>query len=172
MKNSRKILLAIVSAIMVIFMIFMYCKAHGEAGGPNFDSDAGKGILALFMMMSIDFLIGMINAIFFKQSKKSSHGGLSSKIGTKGLIKKSLVIILVLTIHILQNMIPVLTEYPYLFIATVVGFSVMEFISILENLILIGIPFPKQLKTIFEIMKKEEKKEPKEDTKEKEQEED
>ena len=29
----------------------------------------------------------------------------------------------------------------------------MEFVSILENLILMGIPFPRQLKAMFEIMR-------------------
>lgn len=165
MRNLRKVFLVIVVALMVVFIIWIFCQAHCPTG-PNFDSEIGKGIIALLAMMIIDFIVGLINAIFFKKSKKSSHGGLSSKIGTQGLIKKSLILILVFAIHILQQQTTGLKDFPYIFIATVTGFSMMEFISILENLILMGVPFPKKLKSIFEIIRKEkpeDKKETKED---------
>lgn len=171
MKYLRKIVLSMIVAIMFVFLICVFWKAHGKSGIP-FSTSSGKSIVALMSIMSIDFIVGLINAIFFKKSKKSSHGGLSSQVGTKGIMKKALILILILSIHILEKNTLVLKDFPFLSVAVVSGFLIMEFVSILENLILMGIPFPKKLQRIFEVVRKEELKDKKEKKKEEEEKED
>lgn len=152
MKKSSKIFLSVVVGLMIALIVFIFIEAHGEIGVP-FQTDTGRTIIALLSMMSIDFIVGLANAMFFKKSKKTEHGGLSSKIGTEGLIKKILILILILSIHILEKKAGVLDDFPFFFITVTASFTLMEFVSILENLILMGIPFPRQLKAMFEVMR-------------------
>ena len=153
-KNFKRVLLAVVSAAMVVFIVFVFRQAHPN--GPDLESDVGGLIIALGILMSVDFLVGLVNAIFFKESKKSKHGGLSSNAGTKGLIKKALVLVLVFSLHVLEKKTPALHDFPYIFSTTVIGFMFMELISIIENLILMGLPFPKRFKDFFEVIRKKE----------------
>lgn len=168
MKRFKNGLLILTTMIVLVAAICIYFNL--------FESD-GSGLVAskenlisafiLLILMIVDFLFGLVNAIFFKKSKKTKHGGLASGKGIEGLIKKSLILILIFTIWLLESS---FLEGYHLFATTVVGFSLMEFISILENLMLMGVPFPKKLKAFFEIMKeKDEKEKEKEEEKKKEE---
>ena len=50
----------------------------------------------LFIFMAIDYLTGVLNALIFKNSDKTITGGLSSKVGFKGICKKLMIILFLL----------------------------------------------------------------------------
>lgn len=167
MNRLRRIIFATALALFTSFIIAVLWRVLDH---PNVEENSSIliQILVLTLFMIFDFLIGLLNAIVFKRSKKTENGGLSSKTGTRGLIKKTSILILVLLTHMLQEL--VLKEFPFLFTTVVVGFMTMEFVSIVENLALMGVPIPRKLLSVLEIMreknpdKKEEREEKEEDT--------
>jgi toxin secretion/phage lysis holin len=105
-------------------------------------------ILTVFLcFMVMDYLSGVIVGIIGK-SLKSKTGGLSSKAGVQGLLRKGLMIMVVLLAALLDRAVGTG--------ATVVRDLVCWFyianegISIMENLTIAGVPFPKKLKVLFE----------------------
>lgn len=159
MKKLRKVFIAIIVTLIVAILTAIFneqikyglAKIHA-ALGKHEDLDllkVGIGMAILFLHMVVDFITGLINAIFFKSSKKTELGGLSSKIGTRGLMKKTSVLLLVFLLH--------MTSIP-LFFSMVAAFSTMELLSIVENLALMGVPIPKKLLVVLEVMRDKEKK--------------
>ena len=103
---------------------------------------------ALIVMMFIDYVLGLLLAGVFKNSKNTLNGGLNSYVGWVGLVKKFahlLLIILAVQLDILLGTIFVRT-------GTIAVFIVNESISIIENSGLIGIPIPKALEKAIDIL--------------------
>lgn len=105
-------------------------------------------IQALFFAMCTDFILGIISACIFHSSNKSTTGRLSSNALFKGLVKKCVVLVMValcyridcmLKINILRN-------------GAIIGFIAGELLSIVENMGLIGIPIPKQVKAMIDVL--------------------
>ena len=105
-------------------------------------------IQTLFYAMVFDYALGIVSAIFFHASNKTNTGRLSSDVMIKGLIKKGAVlgvvalcyrVDLLLSINICRN-------------GAIIGFVASEAVSIVENLGLIGVPIPKQVKDIIEVL--------------------
>ena len=104
-------------------------------------------ILTVFLcFMAVDYISGVAVGAMGK-SLKSDTGGLSSKAGVQGLLRKGLMIMVVLLAALLDR-------------ATGTGTTVVrdlvcwfyianEGISIMENLTLAGVPFPKKLQVMF-----------------------
>ena len=108
----------------------------------------GMHIQALFFAMVFDFLLGVVGAMVFHSSNKTNTGRLSSNALIKGVTKKCMVLFAValcyridcmLQINICRN-------------GAIIGFISGELVSILENLGLIGVPIPQQLKDIIEVL--------------------
>lgn len=105
-------------------------------------------ILTVFLcFMAMDYLSGVTVSMMGK-SLKSDTGGLSSKVGLQGLLRKGLMIMVVLLAALLDRAVGngetvVRDLVCWFYIAN-------EGISIMENLTLAGVPFPKKLKTMFE----------------------
>lgn len=93
-----------------------------------------KLIMALLILMILDYITGLIKAIYNKE--------LSSEIGFKGLLKKVLILVVVAVAVITEQHlgIPAVREIVIMF------FAVNEAISILENASLMGLPIPEKLK--------------------------
>ena len=105
--------------------------------------------LVLVIVMLVDYITGLIKA--------QLKGGLSSKIGIKGIIKKFSYIILVFVGVVIDYTIKyVIPNYEYSIIFSVlITFWLItnELISITENLYIIGVPVPKFVTSIIKKLK-------------------
>lgn len=109
--------------------------------------DAAMTTLVIFM--GIDYLMGLIVAGVFKKSGKSENGGLDSRAGFKGLLKKSIVLLIVLIAYRLD----LVLGSAFIKDAVIIGYIANETISIIENAGLIGIPIPDVIKRAIDILK-------------------
>ena len=104
-------------------------------------------MLSLLIFMGVDYLTGLIVAAAGK-SPKTQGGGLSSKIGWKGLAKKCIVLLLVLVAARLDAVLDV----HYVRAGVCVAFMCNELLSILENAGLMGIRLPDVLTRAIELL--------------------
>lgn len=102
--------------------------------------------LALIVLITIDFITGVLVAAFFQKSRKSKNGGLNSQACLKGIAKKICVVLLVAVGYQLQVMLN--NEYPIKTFVTI-GLCTSEVFSIIENTVAMGI-LPKQVQKILE----------------------
>jgi toxin secretion/phage lysis holin len=107
------------------------------------------GMTTLIIFMAIDYLSGLLVAGVFKASPKSETGALESRVGFKGLCRKGMALLVVLVAHRLDLM----TGSNYIRDAVIIGFSVNELLSIIENAGLMGLPLPKQIVNAVDILK-------------------
>ena len=100
---------------------------------------------ALLLFIVMDYITGILSAIALKK--------VSSKIGSRGIVKKVFILIIVAVAHIIDvniigNGAVVMTAVECFYIAN-------EGISILENAGKLGLPLPKKMVTILEQLKNE-----------------
>lgn len=86
-------------------------------------------ILALLILMAIDFIMGLIVAGLFQKSTKTISGGLSSKECVKGIAKKVCEFLLVAAAYQGDRLLGV--DYARAFVIS--GLCAAEIISIMEN---------------------------------------
>ena len=104
------------------------------------------GSKVLVILMVVDYISGVIVAAMGK-SHKTEYGGLSSKVGFIGLAKKGLMLMVVLVATLLDGALNLGTQMCrdaacWFYVAN-------EGLSIIENMNLIGVPFPEKLKEIL-----------------------
>ena len=104
-------------------------------------------VLAAFMV--IDYVTGVIVA-WRGRSPKSETGGVSSKAGFDGLVKKFFIMLVVLVATLLDRAIG--TETAVFQTAAVLYYIANEGISILENTSLMGVPYPAFIRKALEAM--------------------
>ena len=131
----------------------------------------------LIVVMSIDFITGLICGAMGK-SNKTENGYIASNQAFIGLMKKALILLVVLLAALLDRAVSegAGIQFEAVMGATCLWFIASEGFSILENVALMGIPVPKILLKLLEIMKEkgdvpkaaktEERKEAEEDGKE------
>lgn len=108
-------------------------------------------IITLLIFMGADFLLGIIVAGVFKKSKKTKSGKLNSTASSKGLFKKGAILLVVL----IANRLDVMGGDGHAVRSLVVLFFLgNEGLSIVENLGLMGVPFPPLLKDALEALQK------------------
>lgn len=110
--------------------------------------DAALKVLVAFM--AADYITGVLVAALWQRSNKSDTGALDSKAGFKGLCKKGMILLLVWLGVLLDNAMGA----AYIRTAVVLFFIGNEGLSLLENLGLMGVPFPTALKNMLEALKK------------------
>lgn len=93
----------------------------------------------LGIIMVLDYATGLIVAGVFHASPKSQGGALESKAAFKGLIRKVGIIVIVIAFHQLDR----LTGKSFFRDGAAWAFFAEEFISVIENLGLMGLPMPK-----------------------------
>lgn len=103
----------------------------------------------LLIFMAVDFVLGLALAMFFQNSNKSDTGALNSTSAWKGLCKKCVSFLVVLVAHRLD----ITLGLDYIKTAVIVAFIVVELISIIENLGLMGIPVPKIIVQMIDVLK-------------------
>lgn len=99
--------------------------------------------------MVVDYITGLIVAGVFKKSGKSESGALESRAGFKGLCRKGAVLGVVYISVLLDKAFGV----DYVRTAVCFFFVANEALSILENLGLMGVPYPAFLKSMLQALK-------------------
>ena len=109
--------------------------------------DAAMALLVSLMMA--DYLTGVLVAMVWQRSNKSTTGALDSKAGFKGLIKKGMILMLVwLGLQLDEAM-----GANYIRTAVILFFIGNEGLSLLENLGLMGVKYPAFMKRALEALK-------------------
>lgn len=108
--------------------------------------DAAMQVLVALMVA--DYVTGILVAAVWHRSNKSASGALDSKAGFKGLLKKCAILALVWIGVLLDNA----TGANYIRTAVVLFFIGNEGISLLENLGLMGVPYPAFLQKALEAL--------------------
>lgn len=108
----------------------------------------------LIAVMTIDYVTGLIVAALGK-SLKTENGYIASHIAFIGLLKKALILLVVLLASLLDMAVShgAGIQFEAVMGATCLWFIASEGLSILENVACMGIPVPKILLRILEIMK-------------------
>ena len=108
----------------------------------------------LIAVMSIDYVTGLICGAMGK-SKKTETGYLASHEAWKGLMKKALILLVVL----LSNLLDIAVSngagitFEAVMGATCLWFIASEGLSVLENVASMGVPVPKILLKLLEVMR-------------------
>ena len=105
----------------------------------------------LVAMMCCDYITGILVAGIWKNSGKSDSGALDSKAGFKGIIKKGIILMLVWLGALMDEGLGV----AYVRNAICMFFIGNEGLSLLENMGLMGVPYPKQFKDALEALRKQ-----------------
>lgn len=103
----------------------------------------------LIALMVTDYITGVLVAAVWHKSSKSSSGTLNSVAGFKGILKKCAILLLVWIGVLLDQAI----GSAYARTAVVLFFIGNEGISLLENLGLMGVPFPAFLQRALEALR-------------------
>ncbi|CUU51213.1 phage holin family protein [Clostridium beijerinckii] len=103
----------------------------------------------LLIFMCIDYVTGFIVALIFKNSPKTDTGGLSSKVGYKGLAKKVMILLFLLIGYRLD----LTLNTSYIKDGICIAFIVNELVSITENATLMGFPTPTIITNAIDILK-------------------
>lgn len=102
----------------------------------------------LLAMMAADYLTGTLVAAVWKRSRKSKTGRLDSRAGFAGLCRKGVILVVVWVAVALDK---ALGEH-YARTAVCLFFAGNEGLSLVENLGLMGVPFPRFLKSALEAL--------------------
>lgn len=113
-------------------------------------------LLKVMVSLSVsDYIIGVTNAIVFKNSPKTESGGLNSNVGFKGIVKK---LVIYLMIGLTYQMDLVLETNGFFRSATIYGFMLNELISIVETVGLMGVVnLPPSITNIIDLLKNKSK---------------
>lgn len=126
------------------------CTALGLVGGAVAAAFGGwsAALTTLVIFMAIDYITGILVAGLFHASRKTEHGGLESRAGWKGLVRKGVTLLVVLVACRLD----LLLNVTYVRDAAVIGFCANEALSILENTVLMGVHWPAPVQAALELL--------------------
>lgn len=102
----------------------------------------------LVAMMAIDYITGLAVAAIWHRSNKSESGALDSVAGFKGLARKCAILLLVYIAVLLDTAVGA----HYVRSAVMLFFIGNEGLSLLENLGLMGVPYPDFMKDMLQAM--------------------
>lgn len=100
-------------------------------------------------MMAVDYLTGLLIAAIWQKSNKSESGALDSEASFKGLARKCMILLLVYVAVLLDAAI----ETHYIRSAVIIFYIGNEGLSLLENLCVMGVPHPKFLENVLQVLK-------------------
>ena len=106
-------------------------------------------LTVLLIFMAVDYVTGVAVAMFFHNSTKTESGGASSKEGFKGIVRKMCILMLVGIAHCLDAVM----GFEYMRMLAILFFVGNEGISILENMGLMGVQYPRVIKDALEVIK-------------------
>ncbi len=108
---------------------------------------------ALLVCMLVDYIMGLTVAGLYQRSEKTDTGGLNSFVGWMGISKKITSLLFVIIGVELQKMTGIAGIREGIIVALVLN----ELISIIENAGLMGVPVPKPLSEVIDVLKAKEK---------------
>ena len=108
---------------------------------------------ALLVCMLVDYIMGLTVAGLYQRSEKTDTGGLNSFVGWMGISKKITSLLFVIIGVELQKMTGIVAIREGIIVALVLN----ELISIIENAGLMGVPVPKPLTDVIDVLKAKEK---------------
>lgn len=125
--------------------------AIGVVGGTltSFLGGWSNDLITLLIFMAIDLITGIIVAGVFHASKKTTGGAIESNAMFKGICKKLFMILFVAMMYRIDLMF----DISYIRTAAIIGFIANEFISIVENAGLMGMPLPSVITKALELLK-------------------
>lgn len=131
----------------------MICAGLGIIGSGIASIFGGwdAALVTLVIFMGIDYFTGLLVAGVFHKSPKTDGGGLESRAGWKGLVRKGVILLIVLIAARLDLLIG---DGCFIRDAVVIAFIVNETLSIIENAGLMGVPVPEVLTRAIEVLKK------------------
>ncbi len=103
----------------------------------------------LLICMGLDYLTGLLVAGVFKRSAKSADGALDSRAGFRGICKKGAELLLVLLATRLDRAL----GGSFSRTAVILFLIANESLSVLENLGLMGVPYPAFLRDALEVLR-------------------
>lgn len=103
----------------------------------------------LIILMSADFITGIIIAGVFHRSAKSENGCLESKSGFKGISRKCMTLIFVAAAHRLD----IAMGTSYIRTAVIAAYTLNELVSLTENAGIMGLPVPDVIKRAIDAFK-------------------
>ena len=103
----------------------------------------------LIALMALDYISGLLVAAVWHRSNKSDTGALDSKASFKGLVRKCMILLLVWAAVLLDGVLGA----SYVRTAVVLFFIGNEGLSLLENVGLMGVPYPAFLRRALEQMR-------------------
>ena len=140
MENAMQIKNGVLAALAV----FGSCIARACGGWDG-------ALKVLVGMMVCDYICGLLVAGIWKRSNKSQTGALDSRAGMKGIIKKCMILMLVWLAALMDRGLGL----GYARTAVVLFFIGNEGLSLLENIGLMGVPYPAAMKNALEALKKQ-----------------
>ena len=99
--------------------------------------------------MIVDYITGLLVAGVFHASNKTENGGLESRAGWKGIIRKVTTLAIVLVAAYVDRVMGM----TFVRDAVIIGFLANEAISIIENAGLMGLPLPKAVVNMIDLLK-------------------
>ena len=108
---------------------------------------------ALLVCMLVDYIMGLTVAGLYQRSEKTDTGGLNSFVGWMGISKKITSLLFVIIGVELQKVTGIVAIREGIIVALMLN----ELISIIENAGLMGVPVPKPLTDVIDVLKAKEK---------------
>jgi len=105
---------------------------------------------ALIFIIVVDYATGVILALVYKKSKKTKDGAYASYTGFQGIVKK---VMLLVSVAVAQQLDVALNLDGYIRTLIIMFFIANEGLSIIENTGLMGVPWPKAVKNMLEVLR-------------------
>ena len=132
------------NSVLVVLSVVGSAVAGALGGWDGF-------LKVLLCMMLCDYITGLLVAGVWKNSGKSETGALDSRAGFKGICKKCVVLMLVWLAAMMDRGLGL----DYARTAVCIFFIGNEGLSLLENIGLMGVPYPEFFKNALESLRKQ-----------------
>lgn len=110
---------------------------------------ADKMLFALLVAMAVDYITGLVVAGIFKRSPKTEGGGLESRAGLQGLVRKGVMLLIVA----FAVQLDIMADSNMVRSFVIMSFFANEGLSIIENAALMGIWMPPFMRKALEVMR-------------------
>lgn len=133
---------------------YLILAAIAAAGATITEALGGwdTSLQTLVVLMAIDYVTGILCAAVWKKSPKSESGAFESKASLKGLIRKGAILLVVY----IATRLDIMTGTTITRTAVIMFFIANDGFSIIENIGIMGVPMPPQIKNAFALLRKDE----------------
>lgn len=103
----------------------------------------------LLVLMTLDYITGVLVAAVWHKSGKTDSGGVSSAAGFKGLLRKAVTLLMVFLGALMDRALGV----DYVRTAVCLFYIANEGLSILENTAIMGVPYPAFIRNMLDVLR-------------------